>query len=139
MAWDEAFRRGHAAMDAAHQEYVGLVDALAAASLEEAPAIFARTVRHLEAHFQQESRWMQESFFPAIHIHLGEHARRLAEWRALEAAGDAAALRGMAESLMNWFLNHLATMDSALARHMKAVGYEPENCPGDEGPGTQGG
>jgi hemerythrin-like metal-binding protein len=127
MVWDKAFARGHPAMDEAHAEYLALVDELAQASLEEAPTLFARTLAHLETHFEQESRWMKESFFPPIQLHMSEHARVLAHWKALLESGDAEAMRQVPASLMNWFVQHLATMDSALARHMKAVGYEPKN------------
>ena len=62
---------------------------------------------------------MRACGFPAIPEHEGEHARVLADLehlrRGLAAGRIHFARHYVKEGLLEWFSNHLATMDAALA------------------------
>ncbi|WP_295885005.1 hemerythrin domain-containing protein [uncultured Thiohalocapsa sp.] len=118
------FRLGLEEMDRTHLELIDLVNRLAAVDDAGFPALFDALLAHTEAHFAQEEQWMTASAFPALHEHRGEHRRVLADLRNLgqrAASGRPALARAyVREQLPHWFALHAATMDSALAGHLKA-------------------
>jgi hemerythrin-like metal-binding protein len=122
MPWNEQFVLGVAEMDATHQQFVELADALQAASDEEFPAIFARLHEHTRTHFEHEGKLMKSCRFPAIGEHNSEHLRvlgELAHFARGVKAGRLSSARAYAQALPDWFATHLATMDSALAGCLK--------------------
>lgn len=132
MEWQDRYMLGHAPMDATHQEFVALVNTLAAASDTDAPAALEALYQHTEAHFAQENRWMADCGFPPIECHVGEHERVLAALRqslAQAQQGNAGVGRVVAGEMPAWFDNHAATMDAALAWYMRQVDYQPECLP----------
>jgi hemerythrin-like metal-binding protein len=125
MPWEERFALGVADMDATHQEFVDLADALATAADAEFPALFAQLREHTRQHFEHEARLMRSCRFPAIGEHEGEHLRVLGELAHLAtrvAGGRLTMARAYVEGMPQWFANHLATMDAALAGCLKTRG-----------------
>ena len=124
--WSNQFELGVASMDTAHQEFINQLNHLNMAAQEELPALFAQLVAHTEQHFAQEERWMRESGFRPIMLHRGEHERVLGilhqTLRQLQA-GDTASGRALVKEMLDWFEQHAASMDMALARHIEASGY----------------
>lgn len=132
MEWQDRYELGHGPMDATHREFIDLVNALAAASDADAVAALRALIEHTEVHFAQEGRWMEASEFPPIHCHEGEHQRVLESLNsvlAMAEKGNPGLGRVVAGELPAWFDNHAATMDAALAWHMRNVGYVPEALP----------
>ncbi len=128
MEWQDKYTLGHDPMDETHKEFIELVNALAGASNEEAVAALKALITHSEAHFAQENHWMEESGFPPIHCHIGEHQRVLASLGSvlkMAEKGNPGLGRVVAGEMPAWFDNHAATMDAALAAHMRHVGYVP--------------
>lgn len=126
--WSENFALGCGPMDATHREFVEIVGRLREADNEELPSRLDELLAHTEAHFSQEDAWMAETAFPPIHCHTGEHANVLdviREVRRRVLAGDLEVARVLARELSPWFANHAATMDTALAKHMRDVGFKP--------------
>lgn len=124
--WNDQFELGVARMDAAHRDFINLLNHLNMASMEELPALFARLVEHTERHFSQEERWMLESGFPPVVLHRDEHERVLEILReTLQQLqmGDAASGRTLVKEMLAWFEQHAASMDLALARHIESTGY----------------
>ena len=122
MPWNERFTLGVAEMDATHQEFVALADALQAAGDDEFPQLFARLHEHTRQHFEHEGKLMKACRFPAIGEHNSEHLRvlgELAHFARGVAAGRLGSARAYAKGLPDWFGSHLATMDSALAACLK--------------------
>ncbi len=121
----EVHALGVAEMDATHQEFVRELAALQRAGDEDFPRLFDELVQHLRAHFDNESRLMRECRFPPIAIHEGEHRRVLGEVASIGrsvARGQLGLARAyVAVGMVEWFHNHLATMDSALAACLKAA------------------
>lgn len=126
--WSESFVLGCDAMDATHREFVDVVDRLLAAADDELVARIDELVAHTERHFAQENAWMAETAFPPIHCHTDEHEKVLDVMREVRrrlAGGDLGVARTLARELEPWFANHAATMDTALASHMRHVGFTP--------------
>ncbi|MBS4017629.1 bacteriohemerythrin [Azonexus hydrophilus] len=124
MPWDERMALGVADMDATHQEFVVLADALQTASDDEFPALFKQLAEHTRAHFEHEGKLMKTCRFPAIGEHNSEHLRvlgELAHFGRGVAAGRLKSARDYARGLPAWFATHLATMDAALAASLKRM------------------
>lgn len=114
---------GVAAMDATHEEFARLASETARASDEDFPYLLNALVEHTRAHFDNESRLMRECGFPAIAEHEGEHRRVLGELVHMLNAVEEGRLRFarlfVSHGVPDWFRNHLATMDAALAACLK--------------------
>ena len=109
-------------MDSTHQEFIALVNSLGSASDEEFVALFKELLEHTESHFTAENKLMEEVGFPPIQIHMGEHHRVLEEMRRigkLVEMGSIATGRTFVLTIPQWFREHAATMDSALAGCVK--------------------
>lgn len=122
--WTEQLSVKHAAIDATHQEFIALVNQLAATSDNATfKQLFNELVSHTETHFNSENALMQGSQFPAQAEHIGEHHRVLGEMKQFQKR----VARGLVdfgrayvnERLPDWFALHTATMDSALAAHLQ--------------------
>ncbi len=114
---------GYDPIDQDHAEFINLLNQLDAANNTDFVALFRQLSEHTEQHFDRENRLMQEFAFPAETEHKGEHQRVLAEFKQFKIRVD----KGMIsfgrsfvrEQLPQWFELHVATMDSALAAHIK--------------------
>jgi len=124
--WSAASLTGLASIDETHQEFVELVNQLdATQDKAEFIQLFAELVAHTEAHFQRENQLMDDSGFPAIAEHKGEHQRVLSEMeqfykrsqRGLTPLGRAY----IRDRLPEWFNLHLQTMDRALVVHIQST------------------
>ena len=125
MRWDEQRHAlGHAAMDATHREFTDRLAALARAPDDQFPGLFQELVDHTRLHFAEEGRLMRLDATPALGEHEGEHQRLLGDLlqfnRGVKRGRLALARAYVRDGLPEWFELHLATMDSALAAHLKA-------------------
>ncbi|MDR0234231.1 MAG: hemerythrin [Zoogloeaceae bacterium] len=127
MEWKESYALGHAAMDDTHREFVACVDRLSLAGDAEVVGTLEALIAHTERHFAQESVWMEESRFLPVLCHTEEHAWVLESLKKIlvMARNNPGLGRIVARELENWFVRHAATMDAALAAHMKQTGYSP--------------
>ena len=126
LSWDEARPPLQVAeMDAAHREFAELVNALAACPDAEFPERFKALMNHTRAHFAAEEELMSKSGFPALVEHSGEHKRVIDELmqfgRGLGRGRVFLARSYIASGIPEWFALHLATIDAALAAHLKKV------------------
>ena len=114
---------GYELIDNDHDEFITLVNKLDTAGNADFPALFQQLYEHTEQHFERENQLMQQFAFPAESEHKGEHQRVLGEFKQFKTRID----KGMIafgrsfvrERLPQWFGLHVATMDSALAAHIK--------------------
>jgi hemerythrin-like metal-binding protein len=109
-------------MDSTHQEFIALVNSLGCADDGEFAELFQQLLEHTEAHFTAENKLMEEVQFPPIQIHMGEHHRVLEQMRIISGKvekGSIATGRTFVLNLPQWFREHAATMDSALAGCVK--------------------
>ena len=125
LEWKSDLQLGLAPMDATHEEFVVLYNALAQAAPDDLAARFDAFVAHTEAHFEQENRWMEAVGFPGCHR--AEHDRVLAVVRDVRKRldqGDLFLARRLIEELPAWFDNHVSGMDAALAFHLDSIGFD---------------
>jgi hemerythrin-like metal-binding protein len=117
-------------MDDTHREFVGHVNLLAEVKDSEAIARLEAFLAHTERHFSQEERWMEESGFPPIRCHADEHLRVLTSLNSvldMARRGNPGLARVIATEMAAWFEHHSASMDAALAEHMRRMAYLPRN------------
>ena len=115
-------------MDATHREFVDQLNALAQAADDAFLGLLDAFIVHTEGHFDQESRWMRATGFPALHCHEAEHEGVLGVMRDVRgyvAQGKVHVGRVLVAELPEWLRNHLETMDGALAHFIKTVAYDP--------------
>lgn len=128
MQWQEHYVLGHAPMDDMHKEFIEQVNALADADDATVLTALEDLLEHSNRHFEQEDRWMQESGFPPLRCHVSEHERVRAGLQSILRVvenGNPCLGKTVAREMESWFENHAATMDTALAQHMRHVGYSP--------------
>lgn len=122
--WDDARHAlDMAEMDATHRDFVAQVVALNAAGAAEFPALFQQLVHHTREHFIAEGQLMRASKYRGLPEHEADHHRVLGELQQLNRSlkrGHLPLVRAyVKDGLMEWFDNHVAMMDAALAMHLK--------------------
>jgi hemerythrin-like metal-binding protein len=119
---DSLYLLGLDIMDDTHREFVELVNAAAAASDGDFPALFNELITHTQQHFEREEQLMRDSSFPAYAEHRDDHQRVLGEMNQFKKRVDKGMLafgrNYIKERMPEWFKLHAATMDSALAVHL---------------------
>lgn len=127
---DAATLLGFRPMDDTHAEFAQRVqDALNGPDLG-FPARLDALVQHLQAHFAQEDRWMEDSGFPPRECHQQEHAAVLRSATEVQALAEPARTRigrDFVREVDAWFGPHATHLDSALAAWMckRALGGKP--------------
>lgn len=120
ITWEDGLKRGLSFQDADHQEAVRLMNALQTCSDEDLPRLFAEHLTHLREHLERENQLMERIGFFATAVHMDEHARILETLDAVQAQLDAGEIETVREfvehDLPEWFLGHLASMDTATAQ-----------------------
>ncbi len=113
-------------MDDTHREFIDIINQLGSTIDEQFPALFNKLIEHTQTHFQNEDIAMEKSGFPPISIHRSEHDRIFNEIKRLASHVDKndldAAKDFVCRYLPEWFPMHAATMDRALAWHLKTSG-----------------
>ena len=113
---------GVSVMDDTHEEFIDLYNKLMHADDAHFAVLFEEFYLHTKAHFEEENRLMEQSCFPALSEHKGEHQRVINElnyFRSKVAENKYSFPRFyIKDRIPLWFRLHLATMDSALAAHL---------------------
>jgi len=124
--WTDDLKRGLTFQDDDHEEAVAMMNALQACSEADLPVLFKQLFEHTKAHLAREDELMDRIGFFAAEVHKGEHVRVLVEMQAFQDkldAGDIAAVRTyVEETVPDWFLNHLESMDTATAMFARQKG-----------------
>jgi len=127
LAWDKAEHGLDVAeMDATHAEFLALVALLSESDDTDFAGLFLKLVDHCRLHFLGEGRLMRISRFPALAEHEAEHHRIYADLvqmlRAVQRGRLLLPRAFVRRGLPEWFMLHLASMDAALAAHLKRTG-----------------
>ncbi|MBM97012.1 MAG: hemerythrin [Oceanospirillaceae bacterium] len=114
---------GNPEIDSDHANFEQLLHQVLEASNAEFPALFRQLADEVKAHFERENQLMEESQYPAIAEHRGEHRRVLGDFEQFLTRLDRGRInfcRAYAmETLPGWFSLHVTTMDAALVQHLK--------------------
>lgn len=109
--------------DASHEALAEVIAGLIATSNAGFPVRFQTLLTLFKMHVAEEGGLMRSSRYPGIAEHEGEHHRILGELVQLNLAirrGRIALARAyVKDGLAPWFDLHLATMDAALAAHLR--------------------
>ncbi|WP_332814879.1 bacteriohemerythrin [Ramlibacter sp.] len=127
LPWSEDLALGLDVMDETHREFIALLARCEASSDEALPAAWNEMVAHTADHFGREDDWMEATGFAAVNCHSGQHRmvlQVLQDGVRMAAEGRLEPVRQMVRELAIWFPQHSATMDAALARHLRSVGYD---------------
>ncbi|HEY9079951.1 hemerythrin family protein [Magnetovibrio sp.] len=124
--WTDELKRGIAFQDQDHEEAVAVMNALHGCAEADLAPLFKKLFDHTKAHLAREDELMDRIGFFAAAVHKGEHARVLAEMQEFQDkldAGDIDAVRTYVEQTVpDWFLNHLDSMDTATAMFARQMG-----------------
>lgn len=126
ISWsDERYGLDLNLMDDHHKGFVHLLSALTVASDGEYATLFPELVRHTHKHFAHEEKLMQDTNFPALEEHISDHRRVLGDLKNMLDRVERGRMMMPREyvrsGMPEWCTQHLATMDSALAAHLKRV------------------
>jgi hemerythrin-like metal-binding protein len=127
LPWSDGLRLGLSLMDDTHEEFVELLARAEAADDASLPALWNTLVAHTAEHFGREDEWMLATGFALGNCHMSQHQSVMQVLRqgAAEAAqGKLEPIRKVIGELAVWFPHHAQTMDSALALHLRGVGYD---------------
>ncbi|WP_319529248.1 hemerythrin family protein [uncultured Cohaesibacter sp.] len=124
LTWDDSRHQlGVDEMDETHQEFADLVNRLGKETDKAAfQRLFVELFEHAKVHFEHEEHLMEESGFPALSEHRSEHARVLGQLNQINRMVQKGRItfgQSFVAGLPSWFDLHAATMDSALAAHLK--------------------
>lgn len=126
ITWSDELKRGIAFQDDDHEEAVAVMNALQTCTDEELPGLYKKLFDHTREHLERENELMERIGFFAYDMHKGEHDRVLAEMQDFQDkldAGDLAAVRTyVQETVPDWFINHLESMDTATAMFARQMG-----------------
>lgn len=128
--WSDDLLLGYPPMDRTHQAFVEVVSALRDAPDDALALRLQAAIDHLEEHFGEEERWMDDTGFPARECHRDEHAAVMQsahQVRERLAAGDLALCRRFTLELIRWFPGHADYLDAALSHWMakRTLGGKP--------------
>src|SRR5574343_1213681 len=91
LQWGEGLVTGDARMDDTHEEFVALLEALRALPADAQLDPYRELVRHTEAHFAQEDRWMVATGFTPQNCHSMQHNSVLDTMREVDILHEPAA------------------------------------------------
>lgn len=129
LPWSDGLALGLTFMDDTHKEFVELLARAEGADDAAFPALWNELLAHTEDHFGREDEWMQATGFALGNCHTTQHKvvlQVLREGGRRADEGNTAPARHMISELAVWFPHHAQTMDSALALHLRGLGYDPE-------------
>ncbi len=126
ITWTEDLKRGLGFQDDDHEQAVAVMNALQTCSDAEFPGLFNELHAHTKAHLAREDELMDRIGFFATEMHKNEHVRVLEEMQKFQDkldSGDIKAVRTyVEETVPDWFINHLNSMDTATAMFARQKG-----------------
>lgn len=128
LVWSQHMSLGIPAMDLAHRVFVEELARLASEPDSAFGAGLFALIPMLEKDFREEEALMEAIDFPALQSHREQHARVLSALHHVAPEvmrGDYVAARKAIELLPQWFVFHLATMDTALAVALDLADTQP--------------
>lgn len=134
--WTAGMALGIPKVDLAHRAFLDRLARMLTMPDDQFGPAFLAMIAELEADFNEEERLMERIDFAGMRDHLEQHARVLGALhhvapRVME--GDFALGRQAVELLPQWFLEHLSTMDAALAVALRGGRQEADTMVASDG------
>jgi hemerythrin len=126
--WSTDLSVGIPAMDAEHQQLVGLINELYLAmdardGDSAAPQVLDRVIQYTETHFADEERLMDRYQFPKLAEHTAAHAQLTQQAKQLQAdvmAGKRLICISVLMFLKNWIETHIQQEDREYGVYIQA-------------------
>ncbi len=120
--WNDSYKIGDPTIDEQHQElFLRAADIIAATNHEGQTLGALRLHQYARAHFSHEESEMRRTHYPEIASHLAQHEalmRRLHGFVQHITQGNLIKAE-LEDFIAQWFLGHIANVDSKLATHLK--------------------
>jgi len=128
--WDAAWETGIPAIDKQHKNLVDHVGRLLDAIMEGQTEIDIENslfylAQYTDFHFRDEEEIMLATRYPGLAEHRATHAtmrEQVAAMVRLHVREPQALTSDLVKYMHNWIINHVGTMDRALAEHIRRVG-----------------
>jgi hemerythrin len=124
LEWKDSYRIGDQAIDEQHRELFKRAAYLLAATSHEGQVISAmRLFQYMRTHLSHEEELMRHLQYPDIETHTQEHHELIARLNtiSLKIANENLVKADLEEFLGDWFLKHMETADTELARFANAT------------------
>jgi len=121
--WRDRYKIGDQAIDEQHRELFKRAAYVLAATSHEGQVISAmRLLQYMRTHLSHEEEMMRRLHYPKLKVHTQEHLEMLARLNiiSLKIANENLVKSDLEELLGDWFLTHMETADTELARFAKA-------------------
>ena len=119
---------GVSVMDDAHEEFITLYNELMNTDDSHFAELFDKFYQHTKDHFEEENQLMEDTDYPGIKDHKGEHQRVINELNYFKGKVDEKKFSFprfyLKDRIPTWFRLHLSTMDSALVAHINKTDLE---------------
>jgi hemerythrin-like metal-binding protein len=128
MQWSPTLGLELPVMDDTHEACVALLAEAVQAPDETLLTRWALLIDHTQEHFDREDQWMAQTGFAAGNCHATQHSvilQVMREGGKRGLMGELDLVRQMAYELGLWLVNHIQSMDAALALHLRSAGFDP--------------
>ena len=129
MRWTSSLRTGNSVVDEEHKALIGLIDELefvgAGPDGSKVGDALDQLTDYVFVHFQMEEKLMRREEYPVDRFedHRAQHHGLASKTRDLVAKyedGTLTSVDPIVEFLYDWFQNHIATTDTAMAQYIRA-------------------
>lgn len=124
LEWKDSYQTGDQAIDEQHRELFKRAAYLLAATSHEGQVISAmRLFQYMRTHLSYEEELMRRLQYPDVETHTQEHHELIARLNtiSLKIAHENLVKTDLEEFLGDWFLKHMETADTDLARFANAT------------------
>ena len=122
--WRDSYKIGDTAIDEQHRELFKRAAYVLAATSHEGQVISAmRLFQYMRTHLSHEEEMMRRLDYPKLKAHTQEHQEMIARLNviSLKIANENLVKSDLEDLLGDWFLAHMETADTELARFAKSV------------------
>jgi len=121
--WNDSYKIGDAAIDEQHQELLLRAADIIAATNHESQTLGAiRLYQYARSHFSHEESVMRRINYPDAEAHMAQHEVLIQQLQLFvqNITQHSLIKTELEDFIVQWFLGHIATVDSQLVKYLKA-------------------